>query len=109
MCDTIALAGDRGTGAAATRNLGGPIRVICLVVILTGCATPEFVDPAASADHPANPLADESPTPEPTATLSIPAIGEGTKPRPGGMHHGGQPMDAGQETGGHHHGHGTAK
>lgn len=81
-----------------------------MTAILAGCATPDFVDPGTSANHPANPAAIESPALEPSVTLSIPSDEDDTISVPettehsGGMHHGGsmhhkmhEPQKGGEE------------
>lgn len=120
MCDTIARTGGRGNNAVTIKSRSGPWGAICLSVILAGCTTPEFVDPAASADHPANPAAAEAPAPKPSTTLTISGDRDETTGMPqtgqhhGGMHqrhmhHGGQSKNPDHATKGHHHGHGMAK
>ncbi len=120
MCDTIARTGGRGNNAVVIKPRSSPWGAICLSVILAGCITPEIVDPAASADHPANPKATEAPAPMPSATLTIsddriepsgtPQTGQHHGGlRQGHMHHGGQSKRPDHATKGHHHGHGMAK
>ena len=110
MRDSTARADGRGDGVSATKNFGGSLWVICLGTFLASCSTPDFIDPAAFANHPANPTAAESPAPVPTGTLIIPSDRKNaadTVMNPThacGMHHGGSSMGPGGGAKGHHHG-----
>ncbi len=107
MCEMIARVGGRETEVANAALSRGSLGLVFLAAFLFGCASPEFIDPASSPLHPANPAAVESPTPKILRVGASPASAVSRHSGGGhGAHHHGGPTEQGHES---PEGHGMAK